>query len=181
MYNILKNNYFFEKTTKNIWWFHFFVVSLQCQAKTKDTMTRKERKEYILKLDKVVRRWRKNSNLFCGGCCFSAGQIAKLLENKGIRYQVICWSCGYSYVRSLKKIILDGDCGHIGIAVDLDGEKFIIGGGFHHISVNVIYVYRLKSEKLIKYDKLGAYYDLWNWDYNRNLNGRFVNILNKIM
>ena len=145
-------------------------------------MTRKERKEYILKLDKVVRRWRNNSNLFCGGCCFSAGQIAKLLENKGIRYDVICWHSGFSYERNLKKIIMKCECAHVGIGVNLDGEKFIIGGGFYHYTVTAIHIYnRMKSEKLIKYDLLASKKNLWNTYYNRELNGRFISILNKIM
>ena len=33
-------------------------------------MTRKERRDYILALNKVVNRWKANSNLFAGGCCF---------------------------------------------------------------------------------------------------------------
>ena len=64
----------------------FIFLYYLCNVKQKQrTMTRKERKEYILNLDKVVKRWKRNSTLFCGGCCFSAGQIAKLLEAKNIR------------------------------------------------------------------------------------------------
>lgn len=73
------------------------------------------------------------------------------------------------------------ECAHVGIGVNLDGEKFIIGGGFHHFTVSSIHIYRMKSEKLIKYDLLGSKNNLWNTYYNRNLNGRFISILNKIM
>ena len=143
-------------------------------------MTRKERKEYILNLDKVVRRWRNNSNLFCGGCCFSAGQIATLLEKKGIGYKVICWQCGDPNEKSLKEIIVTNKCCHIAIQVSLDGRKFIIGGDFPSLwATNVRTYTTISSNTIIDCDMLGVKHNTWNRRYNRRLNTRFVNVLNK--
>ena len=159
----------------------FIFLSYLCivKIKTSKTMTRQERKEYIIRLDKVVKRWRRNSNLFAGGCCFSAGQIAKMLEKKHIRYNVICWKCGQSDAKRLKDIILKNECGHVGIVVSLDGNYFLIGGGFWHFSVTNILKYNINSKRLIECDLLGADLNLWNWEYNRNLNKKFTNVLNK--
>ena len=143
-------------------------------------MTLKERKEYILNLDKVVKRWKRNSALFCGGCCFSAGQIAKLLETKGIRYQVICWQAGDPAVRSLKQIVIDNSCCHVAIQVSLDGQQFIIGGNYHSIWATKIRTYSsMRSREIIECDLIGLECDNWNWRYNRKLNGRFTSILAK--
>lgn len=141
-------------------------------------MTAKERKDYILKLDKVVRRWRAKSNLFCGGCCFSAGQIASLLEKKGIRYQVICWQCGDPNEKNLRDIIMYNDCGHLGIQVTLDKKKYVIGGEYFNLLITNKRTYRnIKSETIIEYDLLGAKNNRWNRNYNRGLNSRFTKVL----
>ena len=148
--------------------------------KKQRTMTRKERKEYILNLDKVVKRWKRNSALFCGGCCFSAGQIAKLLEAKGIRYQVICWQAGDPSVISLRQIVIDNSCCHVAIQVSLDGQQFIIGGNYHSIWATKIRTYSsMCSREIIECDLIGLECDNWNWRYNRKLNGRFTSILVK--
>ena len=143
-------------------------------------MTKKERREYILNLDKVVKRWRNNSLLFCGGCCFSAGQIAKLLEKKNIRYQVICWERGFPKYKDLKEIVEDNHCCHVAIQVSLDGEKFLIGGDFVNPHVtNIIEYKKIRSEKIIECDLHGVEKNTWNNGYNRKLNKRFINILTK--
>lgn len=143
-------------------------------------MTRKERREYILALDKVVKRWDRNSMLFCGGCCFSAGQIAKLLENKGIRYQAICWQSGRPDEVSLAEIVKTNCCCHIAIQVSLDGKKFIIGGDFPSLwATNVRTYTSISSNTIIDCDMLGVKHNTWNRRYNRRLNTRFVNVLNK--
>lgn len=141
-------------------------------------MTRKERKEYILNLDKVVKRWRENSYLFAGGCCFSAGQIATLLEKKGIGYKVICWQCGDFNVKNLKDIILNNDCCHVAIQVRIDNQKFIIGGNYYSgCSMNRRTYTDIKSKEIIDYDLLGHFKGCWNLTYNRNLNSRFIKTL----
>jgi hypothetical protein len=141
-------------------------------------MTAKERKDYILKLDKVVRRWRANSNLFCGGCCFSAGQIASLLERKGIRYQVICWQRGNPNEKNLEDIIMYSNCCHLGIVVILNKKKYIIGGEYYSLSTTNIRTFtNIKSETIIEYDLLAAKNDVWNHRYNRRSNGRFKTAL----
>ena len=143
-------------------------------------MTRKERRDYILALDKVVNRWKRNSRLFCGGCCFSAGQIAKLLEAKGIRYQVICWRGGGSAASKLREIIEEHGCCHVAIQVSLDGQPYIIGGNFMSVWVNRVITYnKMRSQEIIECDLYGAECDNWNWRYNRKLNGRFTSILVK--
>ncbi len=143
-------------------------------------MTRKERRDYILALDKVVNRWKKQSRLFCGGCCFSAGQIAKLLETKGIRYQVVCWKAGYLNEKHLQEIVINNNCCHVAIQVSLDSKKFIIGGGFSSFWTTDVKIFRtMCSKEIIECDELGVAADTWNWSYNRKLNGRFVGILHK--
>ena len=143
-------------------------------------MTRKERKDYILALDKVVNRWKRNSKLFCGGCCFSAGQIAKLLETKGIRYQVICWQAGYLHERCLQEIVINNNCCHVAIQVRLDGQPFIIGGNFSSVWCTNTRTYKsICSKEIIERDELGVAADTWNWTYNRKLNGRFVGVLRR--
>ena len=143
-------------------------------------MTRKERKDYILTLNKVVNRWKRNSKLFCGGCCFSAGQIAKLLETKGIRYQVICWQAGYLHERRLQEIVINNNCCHVAIQVSLDGQPFIIGGNFSSVWCTNTRTYKsICSKEIIECDELGVAADTWNWTYNRKLNGRFTSILAK--
>jgi hypothetical protein len=143
-------------------------------------MTRKERRDYILALDKVVNRWKRNSKLFCGGCCFSAGQIAKLLETKGIRYQVICWQAGYPHERRLQEIVINNNCCHVAIQVSLDGQPFIIGGNFSSVWCTKTRTYKsICSKEIIECDELGVVADTWNWTYNRKLNGRFVGVLHK--
>ena len=150
------------------------------KTKTNKTMTRKERREYILALDKVVKRWDRNSMLFCGGCCFSAGQIAKLLEKKGIRYQAICWQAGNPNENSLEEIIKENNCCHIAIQVSLDNKKFIIGGDFDSFRATNVRIYRyISSKTIMDCDRLGVKYNTWNFRYDRRLNGRFVKILNK--
>jgi hypothetical protein len=145
-------------------------------------MTRKERRDYILALDKVVKRWVRNSRLFSGGCCFSAGQIAKLLEAKGIRYRVICWESGSLKEKHLKEIVINNNCCHVGIQVSLDGKKFIIGGGdFSSLNFFTTYVntYKnMRSKEIIECDELGVVAKTWNIMYNRKLNSRFVRSLN---
>lgn len=145
-------------------------------------MTRKERKEFILNLDKVVKRWKNNSDLFCGGCCFSAGQIAKLLESKGIRYQVICWQSGNPLTISLKTIVKRNNCNHVAIQVSVDGDKLIIGGDFDYsfCATNKRTYHFMKSETIIESDMIGVKFDTWNHKYNRSLNNRFINALNAI-
>jgi len=143
-------------------------------------MTKKERREYILNLDKVVKRWKRNSKLFCGGCCFSAGQIAKLLEKKKIRYQVLCWQYGYTNETDLKKIIEDNICNHVAIQVSLDGKRFIIGGEFYSSWTTSILEYRkIKSKQLVECDLYGVKCNTWNNAYNRSLNNRFIGVLNR--
>jgi hypothetical protein len=143
-------------------------------------MTKKERREYILNLDKVVKRWRRNSKLFCGGCCFSAGQVAKLLEKKHIRYKVVCWECGYTDETNLKNIIKDNNCCHIAIQVSLDSKPYIIGGDFYGSWVTSVITYsKIKSKQLVECDLHGVKHDTWNVTYNRKLNNRFINILTK--
>lgn len=143
-------------------------------------MTKKERREYILNLDKVVKRWDKNSKLFRGGCCFSAGQVAKLLEKKKIRYQVICWERGYTNEKDLKKIIKDNNCCHVAIQVSLDGKRFIIGGDFNNSwTTSIIEYKKIRSEKIIECDLYGVKCNTWNKAYNRNLNNRFIGVLNR--
>lgn len=146
-------------------------------------MTTKERQEYILKLDKVVRRWRYKSDLFCGGCCFSAAVIASLLEKKGIGYKVICWESNWlndgTDVKSLKDIIMDYGCGHIAIQVILNKKNYIIGGDFYHERITKVRTFsKIKSGELSEYDSLGANNGRWNHRYNRSLNNRFINVLN---
>ena len=142
-------------------------------------MTRKERREYILSIDNVVKRWDRNSKLFCGGCCFSAGQISKLLEKKGIRYQAICWQSGRQNEKSLEEIIKTNCCCHIAIQVTLDGNKYIIGGDFDSYAATNVRTYTsISSNTIIDCDMLGVKYDTWNHRYDRRLNKRFVNILN---
>ena len=146
-------------------------------------MTTKERQEYILKLDKVVRRWRYKSDLYCGGCCFSASVIASLLEKKGIGYKVICWESNWqsdsTNVKSLKDIIMDYSCGHIAIQVILNKKKYIIGGDFYHERITKVRTFsKIKSGELSEYDSLGANNGVWNHYYNRKLNNRFINVLN---
>lgn len=144
-------------------------------------MTRKERKEFILNLDKVVKRWRNNSYLFCGGCCFSAGQIAKLLESKGIRYNVICWQSGDPFTMSLETIVKENNCNHVAIQVSVDGNKLIIGGDFDSWLVTNKRTYRfMRSKKIIECDLVGVKFDTWNYKYDRSLNNRFINALNAI-
>lgn len=143
-------------------------------------MTRKERRDYILALDKVVNRWKKNSRLFCGGCCFSAGQIAKLLETKGIRYQVICWQSGYRNEKRLQEIVINNNCCHVAIQVSLDGQPFIIGGDFFSFWCTNTRTYKsMSSKEIIECDELGVAADTWNWAYNRKLNNRFTRVLHK--
>ena len=143
-------------------------------------MTRKERRDYILALDKVVNRWKRNSRLFCGGCCFSAGHIAKLLEAKGIRYQVVCWKAGYLNEKHLQEIVINNNCCHVAIQVSLDSKNFIIGGGFTSFRTTDVKIFRtMCSKEIIECDELGVAADTWNWMYNRKLNGRFVGILHK--
>ena len=144
-------------------------------------MTRKERKEFILNLDKVVKRWKNNSDLFRGGCCFSAGQIAKLLESKGIRYQVICWHSGNRFTMSLETIVKENNCNHVAIQVSVDGEKFIIGGDFNSWVTRYKRTYRfMRSQTIIDCDLVGVKFETWNYRYNRKLNNRFINDLNAI-
>ena len=144
-------------------------------------MTRKERKEFILNLDKVVKRWRINSDLFCGGCCFSAGQIAKLFDEKGIRYKVICWQSGCPEIKSLERIVKENNCCHIAIQVTIGLQKNIIGGDFNSWCVSNKRTYtNIHSEKIIECDLVGVKYDTWNNRYDRNLNKRFINALNAI-
>lgn len=141
-------------------------------------LSAKERKEYILNLDKVVRRWRDNSCLFGGGCCFSAGQIAKMLEKKGIRYRVVCWYRGES--TDLKEIVAENNCYHIGIQVILDSKHYTIGGEFYIPSeyrYRKTYKNKVSSDKIIEYDLLGVTLKTWNHYYNRSLNNRFINVL----
>jgi hypothetical protein len=143
-------------------------------------MTRKERRDYILALDKVVNRWKRNSKLFCGGCCFSAGQIAKLLEAKGIRYQVICWKSGYLNEKCLEETIINNNCCHVAIRVRLDGQPYIIGGNFSSVwSTNTRTYKSMRSKEIIECDELGVTANTWNWLYNRKLNSRFVGVLNR--
>lgn len=143
-------------------------------------MTRKERRDYILALDKVVNRWKRNSRLFCGGCCFSAGQIAKLLEAKGIRYQVVCWQGWNGEERRLQKIVINNNCCHVAIQVSLDGQPFIIGGNFFSFFCTNIITYKsMSSKEIIECDELGVAADTWNYMYNRKLNGRFVSALHR--
>ena len=142
-------------------------------------MTRKERREYILSLDNVVKRWDRNSRLFCGGCCFAAGQIAKLLEKKGIRYQAICWQSGRPNEKSLAEIVKTNCCCHIAIQVSLDGHKYIIGGFDIYAATNVRTYTSISSNTIIDCYMLGVKYDTWNRMYDRRLNKRFVNILNR--
>jgi hypothetical protein len=141
-------------------------------------MTTKERKEYILNLDKVVRRWREKSYLFCGGCCFSAGQIASLLEKKGIRYQVVCWQRGNPNEKNLKDIIMYKNCCHLGIMVTLNKKKYLIGGYYCNLSAtNIRSFTNIKSETIIEYDSLAAKNGVWNHRYNRSSNSRFKSAL----
>ena len=143
-------------------------------------MTRKERKDYILALDKVVNRWKRNSKLFCGGCCFSAGQIAKLLETKGIRYQVVCWKAGYLNEKCLEEIIININCCHVAIQVSLDSMPFIIGGMYRGGSATDVKIFRtMYSKNIIDCDELGVVAGAWNKEYKRKLNGRFVGVLHK--
>lgn len=141
-------------------------------------MTAKERKDYILKLDKVVRRWRANSYLYCGGCCFSAGQIASLLEKKGIRYKVVCWQCGNPNEKNLKDIIMYKECCHIGIQVVIDKKEYLIGGHYYNLRATNIRTYNnIKSETIVEYDTLAAKNRVWSHRYNRKLNSKFTNVL----
>ena len=143
-------------------------------------MTRKERREYILALNKVVNRWKENSNLFAGGCCFSAGQIAKLLEEKDIRYQVVCWKCWDYKEKNLMETVVKANCVHVGIQVELDGKPFVIGGNYGGIwSCDIKIFKRMHSKQIMACDVIGLALDSWNDMYNRNLNRRFINVLTK--
>lgn len=142
-------------------------------------MTQEEKKEFILTLNELVIRWRNTSHLFCGGCCFSAGQIAKILEDKGIRYQVICWQSGGSLITSLKNIVKNNYCHHVAIQVSFNGENLIIGGDFHSWrTTNKRTFYFIKSNSIIKSDLIGVELDNWNHVYDRRLNQQFINDLN---
>lgn len=145
-------------------------------------MTQKDKKEFLLNLDKLVTEWRKNANLFCGGCCFSAGQIAKILEDKGIRYQVICWQSGYSLITSLKNIVKNNHCDHVAIQVSVDGKNLIIGGDFHsQYTKSKKTYYFTRSNSIIESDIIGAKLNLWNHIYDRRLNNKFINELNTLV
>lgn len=145
-------------------------------------MTQKDKKEFLLTLNELVTRWRNTSHLFCGGCCFSAGQIAKILEDKGIRYQVICWQSGNPLTISLKTIVKTNNCNHVAIQVSVDGDKLIIGGDFHSFdATNKRTYYFTKSNSIIESDIIGAQLDLWNHTYDRRLNDQFINELNNLV
>lgn len=145
-------------------------------------MTQKEKKEFILNLDKLVTRWRYTSHLFCGGCCFAAGQIAKLLENKGIRYQVICWQSGNPLTISLKTVVKTNNCYHVAIQVSVDGKNLIIGGDFHSMyTTNKRTYYFMRSNSIIESDIIGAKLNLWNHIYKRSLNNKFIYELNNLV
>lgn len=142
-------------------------------------MTQEEKKEFIIALNELIIRWRKTFNLFCGGCCFSAGQIAKILENKGIRYQVICWQSGGSLITSLKNIVKNNQCYHVAIQVSFNGENLIIGDDFHSWHpLNKRTFYFTKSNSIIKSDLIGVELDHWNHVYDRRLNQQFIDDLN---
>lgn len=145
-------------------------------------MIQKDKKEFLLILNELVTRWRNDSHLFCGGCCFSAGQIAKILEDKSIRYQVICWQSGGSLITSLKNIVKNRHCNHVAIQVSIDGENLIIGGDFHHWStINRRTYYFTRSNSIIESDIIGAKLDTWNHTYDRRLNDQFINELNNLV
>ena len=144
------------------------------------TMTQKDKKKFILNLNKLVTKWRNNANLFCGGCCFSAGQIAKILEDKGVRYQVVCWQSGNPLTISIKTVVKTCHCNHIAIQVSVDGNKLIIGGddfSFYETVHKRTYHF-IKSKTIIESDMIGVKFGTWNHTYNRDLNNKFINELN---
>lgn len=142
-------------------------------------MTQEEKKEFIIALNELVIRWCKTLHLFCGGCCFSTGQIAKILENKGIRYQVICWQSGNSLINSLKNIVKNNQCYHVAIQVSFNGKNLIIGDDFHSWHpLNKRTFYFTKSNSIIKSDLIGVELDHWNHVYDRRLNQQFIDDLN---
>lgn len=90
--------------------------------------TAKQNNKLFMELENLVDRYVMEKDLFCGGCCYAAAQIARGLDHKGIKYSVVVFQ-GNDAVncRSLKSVCRMDGCAHVAIMVNYKHKLMCIG------------------------------------------------------
>lgn len=146
----------------------------------------KNRTDKLNRLIDTVNFWSDNFNLFAGGCCFAAAEIAKVFEQVGIHYDVV----GFLYsdsigVRQFNCLNGTDGIGHIAIRVRLNGKYVFIGDASKtaaFFDINQIeweqHVYHNVNSKDLEYMYNN---NSWNVMWQTFLNKHFINVIKGII
>ena len=136
-------------------------------------------------IDKFVNK----RNLFNGGCCYAAAQIARGLEQKGIKYSVVVFQDREAlHCRNLKKACQSAGCAHVAILVNYKHKMMYIGDTSEVIlGLNDAERYFGFPWVARRYNKVNwrdleycYYHNEWNPEYNPVNNRKLYKELNKI-
>lgn len=85
--------------------------------------------QVVGKLDEKINHYVIHDDLFQGGCCYAAYTLAENLKRLGIKYNVVIYQC-YKVLNLTRfsEVIKGEGIAHVGIEVEVDGKKKIIGG-----------------------------------------------------
>lgn len=151
--------------------------------------TAKQNNKLFMELEDLIDRYVIEKNLFCGGCCYAAAQIAKGLEHKGIKYSVVSFQSDDAYnCRSLKSACRMDGCAHVAILVNYKHKLMCIGDTSRVVeSLNWSKAIWGENWRARRYTKVNwreletCYYsNEWNPTYDTRNNTRFFAEINKI-
>lgn len=150
-------------------------------------LTVEEIMQVVRKLDEKINHYVIHDDLFQGGCCYAAYTLAENLKRLGIKYNVVIYQC-YKVLNLTRfsEVIKGEGIAHIGIEVEVGGEKKIIGScegieswlRWHRMDCNIRTYHRISPETLLRgYNKNGH----WCRRYQTSNNSWLMKEISKIV
>lgn len=142
--------------------------------------------QVVRELDEKINHYVIHDDLFQGGCCYAAYVLAENLKRLGIKYNVVIYQC-YKVLNLTRfsEVIKGEGVVHVGIEVEVDGKKEIIGGHehvekwlrWHKMDCNIRTYHRISPMTLLRgYNKNGH----WCRRYQTENNSLLMRDISKI-
>lgn len=134
------------------------------------------RQKFIEALNQKINDYAYNSNLFNGGCCYSAYVLAKYLKKAGIKYKVVMFQ--YADILNetdFNNAINGRGVSHVAIEVTYKFKKIYIGpcDGIYSYFKQTGEKFNIKKYSGISPEEIleGYRNNEWNWAYDTHCNG----------
>jgi len=140
---------------------------------------------FIEELNRVINHYACNSNLFNGGCCYSAYLLAKYLNKMGISYKTVIFQ--YNDILNetdFNNAINGRGVSHVAIEVTYKFKKMLIGNceGIYNYFKNTGEEFKIRKYKNINPEEIleGYRNNDWNWKYDTHCNGPLSRDIKKV-